>query len=46
LSGIAVKLFCAGSCSGGQHVQKVPQWYGETVGFWIGNNQLLVAWTA
>jgi hypothetical protein len=25
-------------------VQKVPQWYGETVGFWDGDT--LVAWTA
>jgi hypothetical protein len=29
---------------GRSHVQKVPQWYGETVGFWNGNT--LVAWTA
>jgi hypothetical protein len=29
---------------GRQHVQKVPQWYGETVGFWDGTT--LVAWTA
>jgi hypothetical protein len=29
---------------GQQHVEKVPQWYGETVGFWNGNT--LVAWTA
>jgi hypothetical protein len=29
---------------GREHVQKVPQWYGETVGFWNGNT--LVAWTA
>jgi hypothetical protein len=29
---------------GKQHVQKVPQWYGETVGFWDG--ETLVAWTA
>ena len=28
---------------GRQHVQKVPQWFGETVGFWNGN--VLVAWT-
>jgi hypothetical protein len=28
---------------GRRHVQKVPQWYGETVGFWNGNT--LVAWT-
>ena len=26
------------------HVQQVPQWYGETIGFWNGNT--LVAWTA
>jgi hypothetical protein len=29
---------------GRRHVQQVPQWYGETVGFWNGNT--LVAWTA
>ena len=29
---------------GRQHVQKVPQWYGETVGFWDGDT--LVTWTA
>ena len=29
---------------GRKHVQKVPQWFGETVGFWNGNT--LVAWTA
>jgi hypothetical protein len=29
---------------GQQHVEKVPQWFGETVGFWNGNT--LVAWTA
>jgi len=28
---------------GRQHVQKVPQWFGETVGVWNGNT--LVAWT-
>jgi hypothetical protein len=27
-----------------QHVQKVPQWYGETIGFWDGTT--LVTWTA
>ena len=27
-----------------QHVEQVPQWYGETVGFWDGDK--LVAWTA
>ncbi len=29
---------------GRQHIQQVPQWYGETVGFWDGDT--LVAWTA
>jgi hypothetical protein len=29
---------------GRSHVQQVPQWYGETVGFW--NGEVLVAWTA
>jgi hypothetical protein len=29
---------------GQQHTQKVPQWYGETVGFWDGDT--LVSWTA
>jgi hypothetical protein len=29
---------------GRAHVQQVPQWYGETVGFWNGGT--LVAWTA
>jgi len=29
---------------GREHVQKVPQWYGETVGFWDGDT--LVTWTA
>jgi hypothetical protein len=29
---------------GRQHVEQVPQWYGETVGFWDGDT--LVAWTA
>jgi hypothetical protein len=28
---------------GKEHVQKVPQWYGETVGFWDGTT--LVSWT-
>jgi hypothetical protein len=27
-----------------QHVQKVPQWFGETIGFWDGTT--LVTWTA
>jgi hypothetical protein len=29
---------------GKQHVQKVPQWYGETIAFWDGTT--LVGWTA
>jgi len=29
---------------GRTHVQQVPQWYGETIGFWNGNT--LIAWTA
>ena len=27
-----------------EHVQKVPQWWGETIGFWDGTT--LVTWTA
>jgi hypothetical protein len=30
--------------TGQQHVMKVPQWYGESVGFWDGDT--LVVWTA
>jgi hypothetical protein len=29
---------------GREHVQQVPQWYGETVAFWDGDT--LIAWTA
>ncbi len=29
---------------GAEHVQKVPQWYGETIGFW--DKDTLVTWTA
>jgi len=29
---------------GRNHVQKTPQWYGETVGFWDGDK--LISWTA
>src|SRR5690606_21833712 len=29
---------------GQEHIEEVPQWYGETVGFWDGDT--LVAWTA
>ena len=42
LSGIADNLLRR-VLIGRQHVQKVPQWYGETVGFWNGNT--LIAWT-
>jgi hypothetical protein len=43
LSGVADN-FLREVLIGRQHVQKVPQWYGETVGFWDGDT--LVAWTA
>lgn len=43
LSGIADN-FVRQVLIGREHVQKVPQWYGETVGFWDGDT--LVAWTA
>jgi hypothetical protein len=43
LSGIAGN-FLRQVLIGRTHVQKVPQWYGETVGFWDGAT--LVAWTA
>src|SRR5258706_13039044 len=43
LSGIADN-FLRRVLVGRTHVQKVPQWYGETIGFWNGNT--LVAWTA
>jgi hypothetical protein len=43
LSGIADN-FLRRILVGRSHVQKVPQWYGETVGFWKGST--LVAWTA
>jgi hypothetical protein len=43
LSGIADN-FLRRVLIGRQHVQKVPQWFGETVGFWNGHT--LVAWTA
>ena len=36
---------CSARCSSAsKHVQEVPQWYGETIGFWNGNT--LVTWTA
>ena len=43
LSGIAAN-FLRQVLVGKEHVQKVPQWYGETVGFWDGTT--LVTWTA
>ena len=43
LSGIAAN-FLRQVLIGRSHVQKVPQWYGETVGFWDGTT--LVTWTA
>ncbi len=43
LSGVADN-FLREVLIGRQHVQKVPQWYGETVGFWDGDT--LVSWTA
>jgi hypothetical protein len=43
LSGVADN-FLREVLIGRRHVQKTPQWYGETVGFWDG--QTLVAWTA
>jgi hypothetical protein len=43
LSGIAAN-FLRQVLIGKEHVQKVPQWYGETIGFWDGTT--LVTWTA
>jgi hypothetical protein len=43
LSGIADN-FVREVLIGREHVQKVPQWYGETVGFWDGDT--LITWTA
>ena len=43
LSGIAAN-FLRQVLIGKQHVQKVPQWYGETVGFWDGTS--IITWTA
>ena len=43
LSGIADNLLRK-VLIGRKHVQQVPQWFGETIGFWNGNT--LVAWTA
>ena len=43
LSGVADN-FLREVLIGRRHVQKTPQWYGETIGFWDGDT--LVAWTA
>jgi hypothetical protein len=43
LSGIAAN-FLRQVLVGKQHVQNVPQWYGETIGFWDGTT--LITWTA
>ena len=43
LSGVAAN-FLRQVLIGRDHVQKVPQWYGETIGFWNGTT--LVSWTA
>jgi hypothetical protein len=43
LSGVAAN-FLRQVLIGRTHVQKVPQWYGETIGFWNGTT--LVSWTA
>lgn len=43
LSGVADN-FLRKVLIGREHVQKVPQWFGETVGFWDGDT--LVAWTS
>lgn len=43
LSGVADNLIRK-ALVGVEHAQLVPQWYGETVGFWDGDT--LVAWTA
>jgi len=44
LSGIADNFLRQVLVGKEQHVQKVPQWYGETIGFWDGTT--LVTWTA
>ncbi|HLI84427.1 MAG TPA: hypothetical protein VKV17_10945 [Bryobacteraceae bacterium] len=44
LSGIAANFLRQVLVGKTQHVQKVPQWYGETIGFWDGTT--LVSWTA
>jgi len=43
MSGVAANFFRQ-FLVGRQHVQKVPQWYGESIAFW--DNEKLVVWTA
>ena len=43
MSGIAANFFRQ-VLVGREHVQKVPQWYGEMIGFWDGTT--LTTWTA
>jgi triacylglycerol lipase len=43
MGGVAANFFRE-MLVGREHVQKVPQWYGETVAFWDGD--ALVTWTA
>jgi hypothetical protein len=44
ISGIADNFLRQTMIGKEQHVQKVPQWFGETIGFWDGTT--LVSWTA
>ncbi len=44
LSGIADNFLRQVMVGKTAHVQKMPQWYGETIGFWDGTT--LVTWTA
>jgi hypothetical protein len=44
LSGIADNFLRQVMVGKATHVQKVPQWFGETIGFWDGTT--LVTWTA
>lgn len=44
LSGIADNFLRQVLIGKQQHVQRVPQWYGETIGFWDGTS--LISWTA
>jgi len=44
ISGIADNFLRQTMIGKEQHVQKVPQWFGETIGFWDGTT--LITWTA